>query len=546
MPPAPGTFWDLLERRDAPPIKRRTSHAKTRTGCVTCKGRRVKCDEARPSCAKCEKAGFQCAGYEKPPKDKRRSTLSVLATNKKVSDAPLRPKPLQRGVVPEVGLRLVDLPVTSMTPAYISLEDILYFDRFRYQVILEISVWCGTDYWKHILRVVMHDECLRHAILAASAMLLAIEESGEPSRGHLAPSAHGKRAFHHYMKAISLCRKKLKGGMTTEIAPTSLAATFFFSLIESLQGNIANADLILAQGVLLLDEALARKGPDGLPAVKMSRELADIKSGFQRLNITLGLCPFFQGHEEIYKTMTPTYQTDIPDADSSLLLLQACWDNFHRDIGLFMLTVRCGILITPEQMSLAILQQSKYLALLENWRPVLDTFLEKEKNSVTSYLLTKMKAYSLVAKIFLRCFTDRSDLLYDEQLEGFQEVLKICQKFVPEKPLLDLDLFPIVSFTVTKCRDQKTRQLALKTFTEMTYRQAFWNNQGLLKALRALVDLEDQGRDSSGFIPADSRYLFVGSDWDQDRRQMMATFICAISVPTESGDFPTVRVPIDF
>lgn len=37
--------------------------SKVFTGCWTCRDRRVKCDELRPSCRRCEAAGFQCQGY---------------------------------------------------------------------------------------------------------------------------------------------------------------------------------------------------------------------------------------------------------------------------------------------------------------------------------------------------------------------------------------------------------------------------------------------------------------------------------------------------
>ncbi len=40
---------------------------KTRSGCKTCKIRKKKCDEKRPSCSRCVKDKFPCDGYE-PPK----------------------------------------------------------------------------------------------------------------------------------------------------------------------------------------------------------------------------------------------------------------------------------------------------------------------------------------------------------------------------------------------------------------------------------------------------------------------------------------------
>jgi len=37
---------------------------RVRTGCATCRKRRVKCDEAKPVCVRCKAGNFVCAGYE--------------------------------------------------------------------------------------------------------------------------------------------------------------------------------------------------------------------------------------------------------------------------------------------------------------------------------------------------------------------------------------------------------------------------------------------------------------------------------------------------
>ncbi|KAJ9643759.1 uncharacterized protein PV06_09059 [Exophiala oligosperma] len=48
------------------PDRQRRWHQKTFSGCVKCKQRRVKCDEARPHCRKCGNLGIQCPGYKLP------------------------------------------------------------------------------------------------------------------------------------------------------------------------------------------------------------------------------------------------------------------------------------------------------------------------------------------------------------------------------------------------------------------------------------------------------------------------------------------------
>ncbi|KJX98041.1 C6 transcription factor OefC like protein [Zymoseptoria brevis] len=42
----------------------KASHARSKTGCGTCRRRKKKCDETKPSCTNCEKNNYVCTGYE--------------------------------------------------------------------------------------------------------------------------------------------------------------------------------------------------------------------------------------------------------------------------------------------------------------------------------------------------------------------------------------------------------------------------------------------------------------------------------------------------
>lgn len=53
-------------------------------GCISCKARRVKCDETHPNCQRCQKTGIRCKGYdqfkwidEKPRVEQAMGTLSA-------------------------------------------------------------------------------------------------------------------------------------------------------------------------------------------------------------------------------------------------------------------------------------------------------------------------------------------------------------------------------------------------------------------------------------------------------------------------------------
>ncbi|KAI5460902.1 amino acid permease-domain-containing protein [Mariannaea sp. PMI_226] len=56
-----------MEQTPAPSGPSRRSQ-KSRSGCITCKKRRLKCDEAEPACRRCTKSGRSCPGYIRPVK----------------------------------------------------------------------------------------------------------------------------------------------------------------------------------------------------------------------------------------------------------------------------------------------------------------------------------------------------------------------------------------------------------------------------------------------------------------------------------------------
>lgn len=59
--------WNSTKRQSALPAadktKTKPKHTKLRNGCNTCKRKRLKCDETKPSCHNCIKRGISCGGY---------------------------------------------------------------------------------------------------------------------------------------------------------------------------------------------------------------------------------------------------------------------------------------------------------------------------------------------------------------------------------------------------------------------------------------------------------------------------------------------------
>ncbi|KAH7139979.1 hypothetical protein B0J13DRAFT_558735 [Dactylonectria estremocensis] len=138
------------------PKHSRTSTLKVRTGCITCKKRRVKCDEARPHCVKCLKSRGHCEGY---------------AVELRKKDAPSQicwdSKQTVLAVSPRAQLRL-DVDSSSFRGP----QGALYFQEF---VSLVQGPWitaassCG--FWAVTLPQLAHtNTTLRHAAMAIGAL----------------------------------------------------------------------------------------------------------------------------------------------------------------------------------------------------------------------------------------------------------------------------------------------------------------------------------------------------------------------------------------
>ncbi|KAI5813282.1 fungal-specific transcription factor domain-containing protein [Pyronema omphalodes] len=73
--------------------------SKSRNGCVTCKAKRLKCDETKPTCQQCQKRGVPCGGYKKDFKWRpfEESTMSSKSGTPKPSRKEVGMKSLSPG-----------------------------------------------------------------------------------------------------------------------------------------------------------------------------------------------------------------------------------------------------------------------------------------------------------------------------------------------------------------------------------------------------------------------------------------------------------------
>ncbi|KAH7348982.1 hypothetical protein BKA65DRAFT_271906 [Rhexocercosporidium sp. MPI-PUGE-AT-0058] len=138
--------------------RKRASKPKVKTGCITCKQRRVKCDEQRPECLKCCKFGHTCGGYEH------------LTSVKQL----LKLTPVRRKLLPKSNdLATTTLAIPLSLTSGIRFEDEReshYFRLFQKHVARELSAGFEGTLWNRIVLQACENESIRRLTVATAAL----------------------------------------------------------------------------------------------------------------------------------------------------------------------------------------------------------------------------------------------------------------------------------------------------------------------------------------------------------------------------------------
>ncbi|KAK3067603.1 hypothetical protein LTR53_015436 [Teratosphaeriaceae sp. CCFEE 6253] len=193
--------------------QKKASHVRSKTGCGTCRVRKKKCDESRPSCTNCEKNNVICDGYApwQPWRGKSQS-LSV------------------RSAVPAALPMLVEGVDGTV--------DQMFFHHFTAQVGKVLSL---TDHQNPFLEIIvpmaMGHEGLMHSLLYLSGSCLMANEPTPRSDWE-------ERQEHHSSKAMRLLQQDLSGSANAEhnavvaITDPSIAQTLLLCLQTVCAGDL--------------------------------------------------------------------------------------------------------------------------------------------------------------------------------------------------------------------------------------------------------------------------------------------------------------------
>ncbi|WYZ33880.1 hypothetical protein EsH8_I_000156 [Colletotrichum jinshuiense] len=429
--------------------------AKVKTGCITCKIRRVKCDEARPACNRCVGTGRKCDGYVTPP------------TGAYSWAQLLRVCPPPTVVAPEADLRALSF--------------------FRGVVAPVLAGHLDSYFWTHLVSQVSHQEiAAKHAALAISSLYENFKD--DPLDRNANKNAF---AVAHYNEAIRHLR-------TTTNQETVLFVCILFVCIDMLRGECKSAVDHCRHGVNILNGLSSR-----------SRFIRDhLEPAFCRL----GVFPFFFGvRPETFPVVAsqgpaPTAPFErLSQVQASLdpLLVRAI--RFVRSADEY----RLGDESCPKPDVATIQERDNINAELDAWNASFCTYKEQKvvpncKGAVVREALVEylQEMNWLVAKIWIDTCFCRGDSVYDLHMDKFRAIIDIARqadsllqasrhKIPRPKFTFEMGFSPLLGFVVIKCRSLSLRLAALGLIKTIAHdRENCWDSNTLLAFGRRVIEVE--------------------------------------------------------
>ncbi|KAI1295748.1 hypothetical protein F5Y03DRAFT_371760 [Xylaria venustula] len=426
----------------------RKGFEKVRTGCITCKVRKVKCDEARPACRRCQAGARICGGYQAPPPGSF-SWGSLLQT---------RPSTIPFSESSNAELRTLDF--------------------FRCIVAPALTSPLGNSFWTHpVCQLAIQEPAVRYAVLAISSLY-----------EHFDPLVYDSSPSDEHSIAVSYYNKAMRQVATSKHldADATLLMSILFICIEFLRGNTAAAIEHCRHGIHILG-SLGCASPDIAAIVNHLR-----------------IFPFFFGATlsdfpllHFLKYPSPSIY-DLSQAIETLDFLMSRCVAILRAFDPF----RLGIVDTEEIPSSLILMQQDLSRDLDIWRAEYFRFAENiEPNDDNRSHLRILEVRWHVCKIWLQISSHRDETFCDTFLTQFgcivelaREYAACCKPSVPGRPNIfkfEIGLAPLLYFVVIKCRYLKLRLEAWSLLKVVGHaRESSWDTSLLYSVAKRIIEWE--------------------------------------------------------
>ncbi|KAL3455181.1 hypothetical protein BJX64DRAFT_295301 [Aspergillus heterothallicus] len=455
----------------------RTYSSRTKTGCLTCRRRRVKCDEAKPLCTRCTRSNRACEGY---------TAAAAAQTKAAVSrGAPLRV-----------------IMYTPTAPSAPRAEP----EKASFAFFLAQGAACfPADFARGILQAAQVDRVFTDAIVALGAAQ-QMYEFGEDDRARL-----GNVAMVAYGRALRRLRGlgagaegegevHLRGRGSVEVL---LLCCVLFACFESLRGCRRSAVVHIKCGLDVLRQS--ERGSQGRWALVSRETMAAMFTRLDNQIVELLGVSFYETMDENSsdKVYFPgPISVKLPTSDLRTSVDMHLNHLFHR------------------QLRLALVAGGR-LPSDENSPAEAETPVSVKRQQVlfkTEALDTELlQIWQLMAELYELVGPGMGpEEAWDPYVEEFGVIVALSEKYLSqERPRTQKRIFgfsigviPPLYMTATRCRDPHIRRQAIRLLAEYPRREVMWDSTVAAEVARKVMEIEEGISDSDSKCGLDEAVLY--------------------------------------
>ncbi|KAH8724902.1 hypothetical protein GQ44DRAFT_707993 [Phaeosphaeriaceae sp. PMI808] len=247
----------------------RTFSPKVRTGCITCRVRRKKCDEEKPTCRRCRDNRAKCDGYAPvQPKKRKEAVAQYAPVNRQATRAISRASSSGGSESQPSSSSSGSSPSGSLSPGArldidldISATDRDFFYHFRTVTVVDfVRLVNPKNFWfRRVLPMCYEDPAVRHVLVALGAahrFYLQTLSTASLAGANIAMSQFEYAATHHYNKAIAELTnsKTVKQRTSWNIQLKIVICCALFVSLEYILGRVDEAISHMQAGCRLLED----------------------------------------------------------------------------------------------------------------------------------------------------------------------------------------------------------------------------------------------------------------------------------------------------
>ncbi|KXJ86350.1 hypothetical protein Micbo1qcDRAFT_219292 [Microdochium bolleyi] len=531
-------------------------------GCKTCKRRRIRCDETRPSCLRCQRSKIDCdyglaaptasasdtgGGVVRAASPQAQKTVPTRARRTFVHSE-LCAQPAQKAAEP--------LPPHQPSLLDLSPEQNIFLDIFRDRVLDSLGLLAinKTSIARVLMQQVLVDEDIRASALSIGA-LLHVHESRKSSawasrrRNGSPPSAEPRdnetfaTAVKFHVRALSKFRQRVASKDPSLSRRLILIMSVLFVIFENILGDTKSVDRLMAITVQMLQNDLCSMGHPGPRITMPVDEVTD--EDITELNVllfTMGcnnswcLPSYPNQRAAMCKIGDGTTSIRPPDPSSPPETWYEAYRVYHfrTAIWAYQTCQTLGFSGTATDDMLA--QQDAIVKHYCTWLQMIRTRVgaattPDELLKWTMTLFSTLGAHPLFA-----CLFDTEDTMYDLYTEYFREALDAFERHVSiaeANSHLGLPKFTVwnqreiqtLLFIMIYSRDIEVRTRARVLCATYITVDSTWDEKAMFIAGTEQIKLEEAQRSGSGMIPKEARLRWILVDWNEEHTELTAEYL---------------------